>query len=29
MAYSLNRLEYRYGFTVRLFKSFDVERTIP
>jgi beta-galactosidase len=28
MAYSLNRMEYRYGFTIRLLESFDLERDI-
>lgn len=28
MAYSLNRLEYRYGFTIRLLNSFEFEQII-
>jgi len=29
MSYSLNKMEYRYGFTIRLLDSFDLERSIP
>ncbi len=29
MAYSLNRMQYRYGFTIRLLDSFGLEQVLP